>query len=226
MDWSYVAGYFDGEGHVGLHRRGKVEGGVRCLSWYNTHLGSLEAIKAFMGCGNVRQTKQESHQNKPGYTLGVSNRRDILMVLGFMMPHLIIKREAAERLAKHLAIHTREVSPNFGKLAAMSDDELRRLYCDRRLSVGQIARQVGVSHSAVCNRLKRADVERRPFDGSHMKGVPKSEETRRRMKESRRRMWADPEFRAKHSKILSANMIKYQAARKLAAKGQANNHNA
>jgi hypothetical protein len=193
MDWSYVAGYFDGEGHVSLHRC-KNGNTMRCLSWYNTHLGSLEAMRDFMGCGKIG-ARNRTNRTLPAYALVVGRKVDMLKVLDGMIPHLIVKKEAAEKLRQFLST-VGEQSPNFGKIAAVSDDQLKRWYYDEGKSCTEIGGLVGVGRTAVYQALKSRGFPLRPNGGHHMKGKAKSEETKQRMRESRQKMWEDPEFRA------------------------------
>ncbi len=47
MDWSYVAGFFDGEGHVGLHPA-KHGGKQILLTMSNTHAATVAALHVFL----------------------------------------------------------------------------------------------------------------------------------------------------------------------------------
>jgi hypothetical protein len=192
MDWGYVAGYFDGEGHVSMHATKK---GIRtrALAWYNSHLPSLEAMQAFMGAGHI--VARTRGKKKPVYTLTVGRRADLVRVLEAMIPHLLVKREAAEALLLNLD-GVGDLSENFGKVAAVSSEQLLRWYHDEGKSYTDIAKDLGVSPSAIAQAFRVRGLPRRPAGGDRMKGVPKSDETRRRMVETRRRLWSDPEFRA------------------------------
>ena len=61
----------------------------------------------------------------------------MLKVLDGMIPHLIVKKEAAEKLRQFLST-VGEQSPNFGKIAAVSDDQLKRWYYDEGKSCTEI----------------------------------------------------------------------------------------
>lgn len=193
MDWSYIAGYFDGEGHVSLHPMRRNRGDMqRSLTWYNTHLESLEAMKVFMGCGNILQSRGTT---KPKYTLCITRRQDMLRVLDKLIPLLIIKREAAEKLREFLQT-VKDGSPNFGNVAAVSTEQLIQWYHVEGKSYREIAAALNVNPSAIAQAFRIRKIKARPAGGAFMRNTPKSEETRRRMKESRRKMWDDPEFRA------------------------------
>jgi hypothetical protein len=196
MDWSYIAGYFDGEGHVSMHnsKRGTVVSG---LSWYNTNLSSLEKMQDFMGIGHIRQCKQQSHQNKPGHVLSVTRKDDMLAAINMMLPHLLIKCDETRMLRCHLLANVDAYRmKNFGKVTSLPVGQLSVWYCDEGMSIAEIAKKLGVSHGAVCNQMKRIGMNVRRAGGSSLKGKPKSEQTRANMKLSRQKMWRDPAFRA------------------------------
>ena len=57
MDWSYVAGFFDGEGNIHMQRISDKNGEVKyfqvTLRIYNTDLNVLAKIQEFIGCGKL-----------------------------------------------------------------------------------------------------------------------------------------------------------------------------
>ena len=194
MDWSYVAGYFDGEGSVCHHANGRGRK-TTGLAWYNSHRKSLEMIRDFMSAGHLRERPIRSHQKAPVCVLTVSRRSDLLRVLDEMIPHLIVKREAAERLREYVQTSVRDESPGFGKIVAVPTEQLAQWYHGEGKSYADIGRLVGVSPGAVARVFRKRGLLPRPVGSAYLKGVAKSEATRRRMKESRRRMWQDPAFR-------------------------------
>lgn len=156
MDWSYIAGYFDGEGHVenGTYR-GKP---ARRLSWTNTHRASIEAIRAFMGVGQVRMRRLVNDRWRPAYTLTLVRREHLLRVLDLMIPHLIVKRAQAEALRAATAAGDAAKSAGLGRVAAMSTDQLREWYEERHESVALIAWRLGVGQPAVSRMLRRRGI--------------------------------------------------------------------
>jgi hypothetical protein len=187
IDWGYVSGYFDGEGHVSCApvKRG---GRTRALIWYNTHLSSLEAIKQFIGCGSIRLRTKRSHQNKDGYTLTITRKADLLRVIDAMVPYLLIKGAEALRLRAYLVEHVDDTrSANLGKLAAIDSETLRRWHYEESLSFADISRRVGVTPGAVLQMMKRRGIPMRPLYDGRLQGRPKSEETKRRISATKRR---------------------------------------
>jgi hypothetical protein len=208
MDWAYIAGYFDGEGcvHNTPTKRGTK---TTCLAWYNTHVESLQAICDFMEVGSVRARPEGSSGfggKKPAYELKITNKAGLLHALDNMLPHLIVKRKKAEALKCYLIEHVDETRMiSFGAVARTSTEQLRAWYMAGE-SYAQIGARLGVHHSAVLQAFKLRGLKARPAGGAHSKGVPKSEETKRRMRASRRRMWEDPAFRASQLRNLSRGM--------------------
>jgi DNA-binding CsgD family transcriptional regulator len=170
MDWAYVAGYFDGEGHVNFKAYpSRPHYPMIYLSWANTHRASLEAMQAFMACGILRSaTKKEGY--KQGYELSISRVEDILRVGHAMLPHLLIKQDAlAEMLA--WAQNSRKSSPEtWGLLTKIGPDEITRLYYEEGLTQRQIAERLGVSDSGVSTFFLRNGIKGRrrgPQEGAY-----------------------------------------------------------
>jgi hypothetical protein len=151
MDWSYVAGYFDGEGHVHFKAApSRPNYKLVSLSWANTHLGSLEAIRDFMGCGIVQNGAKKAGY-RPGYFLMVARVEDILRVGECLVPHLIVKREALIEMLAWAREHRQPQTANWGLLAKLGVEEVTRLYHEEGLTQKQIAMRVGVGSGAVAN---------------------------------------------------------------------------
>lgn len=207
MDWGYVAGYFDGEGHVSLALKSRGDK-TRGLGWYNTHVESLNAIRDFMGVGRVRlRAKSSGLGTKPAYELCITSKVALLHVLEHMIPHLIIKRSRAEELRDYLMNHVNERRmEHFGKVASVSTEQLRAWYHDEGKSQSQIAKLLGgVTPSCITQAFKLRGIEARKAGGDHQKGVQKSPETRARMQAARKALWADPAFRARQVELREQN---------------------
>jgi len=183
MDWQYIAGYFDGEGHVSLHQTGRGDR-THGLAWYNTNLDSLEAMQSFMGAGTIVARHNHGFGKKTSYILSVTRKLDLLRVLDELIPSLIIKQRAARELRQDLIDNVDEHRmDNFGKVSSVGDDQLKQWHFAEGRSVTEIAAMVGVSHAAVSRSFKLRGIKP---DRKSLKGVPKSEETRRRMTVARR----------------------------------------
>lgn len=208
MDWSYVAGYFDGEGTAGLWRQRKY-GYLARISWCNTHEESLRAIQAFIGCGHMSKPRTHGLGSKPVFVLSVSRRADIIRVLDAMMPHLIIKRDVSAKVRDHALHNIKDEPGRRGQVVALTEDELRQLHWGDGHSIMEISRQLGVSHSAVSRVMKQRGIPVRSRAG--MKMPPRSEETRARMRMARARLWADPDVKERHIQAMSDGWARWRA---------------
>lgn len=201
MDWSYIAGYFDGEGNVGLYpargRHGKkTTSKITALAWYNSHRESLQAMREFMGVGFVGLSHKGGFEGstKPVYVLRITRKLALIRVIDAMEPHLLVKRDACLALRQHLIDHVNEKrAENFGKLLTIPREDLRRLYEDEGLTFAQIAERYQATGSGISRVFHLHGLVARGH-ADHMKGRPKSRETRARMKASRAKMWADPDY--------------------------------
>lgn len=207
MDWSYVAGYFDGEGHVSMHmtNRGKP---TAALIWHNSHRGSLEAIRDFMVAGHIVQRKIRPHQRRPVCVLTVSRRSDLLRVLEAMTPHLIVKRGEAESLMRHVRDSVKDASPHFGRVAKVPTEQLVAWYHNEGKSYGEIGRMLGVHSTAIAQAFCVRGLKARPAGGGFKKGVAMTAETKQRIREAHQRRWQDPAFAARQRAILSGGRAK------------------
>jgi hypothetical protein len=104
MDWEYVAGFLDGEGTVGMWAAQGRPSAITRLSWYNTHVQTLERLNDFIGYGSVRQKTWRSQRqgSKPIYELTIGTRAHLRPVLQQVIPYLIEKRSAAEAMLQHI----------------------------------------------------------------------------------------------------------------------------
>ena len=204
MDWSYIAGYFDGEGHVGLHAHGtRPNSKVVSLTWYNSDKQSLDDMQAFMGVGRVVLGSQSGLGTKPMYELVISSKLHMLYALDNMLPTLRIKKKPAEELRQHLLDNVDETrAKNYGVLLAIPESRYRQLYEEEGKSLAEIAAIFDATPSGILRIFRVYGIERRGNPGMR-KGMPKSPETRARMKASRSKLWEDPTFRAQQLQNLS-----------------------
>lgn len=212
MDWGYIAGYFDGEGTAGAYRNGR-DRGVHCsLVWHNTHRASLDAMRAFIGCGTVRQRKKKKDSYRPMYGLHIERRQDMLRVIPELIERCIVKSEV---LANLLAIveGKRDQSPGWGNLSAAGPEEVRRLYWDQGLSQSEIGLKYGVGQSAVRLYMKRHKIATRSLKAAGQIAVenrnPDVEKARReKIAAAKRRHWQDPEYRTRQTAAIKVGKRK------------------
>jgi DNA-binding XRE family transcriptional regulator len=170
MDWSYIAGYFDGEGHVHFKAApSRPDYILISLSWANTHKRSLEAIKEFIGCGILNPaTKKEGY--KLGYCLAITRVADILRVGEAMLPYLLIKQQELQEMMEWAKVHRTAQKETWGILGRVGAEEITRLYHVEGLTQRQIAEKIGVSDGAVASFFLRHGINGRrrgPAEGAY-----------------------------------------------------------
>lgn len=199
MDWSYVAGYFDGEGNVYLKKAGTRSSRGASLSWFNTHRESLEAIHEFIGAGVLKEQKMARLSTKQPYVIVVSQCEEVVRVASAMHPFSIVKRDQLPAAIEE-ARATTPMTKSSGNLAAMGPEWVRARYWDEGLLQEEIGALVGVSRAAVKNYMQRQGIPARDASEVHRRieanRPPEAEaERRRKLSESRRALWQDPAYR-------------------------------
>jgi hypothetical protein len=134
VDWSYVAGFVDGEGSLCIHRGGTyVYKGVPRWPTYrpliavsNNHRGVLEQMRDFIGFGSIHNHPRSSPNAKLGYALHLSGFR-IAPVLEKLQPLLIIKKRQAEVMLAFIERRRRQKTRPFTSEDYAHVEEMRRL---------------------------------------------------------------------------------------------------
>jgi len=97
MDWSYIAGFFDGEGSV-IKNYNQTGRPYPYLSWSNTNKEVLDRVCEFLIDNNIRAKVNHwangdvnNHGWKDKYWLTVYDKESVLTCIYAMHPHLIIK---------------------------------------------------------------------------------------------------------------------------------------
>jgi len=161
MNWSYVTGFFDGEGSASIRREGSNRWFTARLSFANTNLQSLKDIQAFINCGNIiRQGRKKPHY-RTVYRLDIWRWRDVRRVARCMLRHSIVKREALRELLHLIETHKWN---NRGKLDAIDPARIRAMY-DAGLSASAIGRHLGFSEGGIFAKMIRSGIRRRPAGG-------------------------------------------------------------
>lgn len=170
MDWSYVAGYFDGEGSVKFSAApSRPNYTLIGLTWGNTHLESLEAIHAFIGCGTWAHSKVYGGY-KQMHQLKVERVEDILRVGTAMLPFLIIRRDTVGTMLTWAREHREPQHHNWGSLNDVGVVEMTRLYHEEGLTQAQIGEKFRVSAGAVSTFFLRHGIKGRrrgPKEGAY-----------------------------------------------------------
>lgn len=104
-DWSYAAGYIDGEGSMAIRKLDSGRWTTYCarLSVSNTHRESLEFVASIIG-GKVRERKILKHNIKPLFDFEIVARGLLLRCLPKLFPFLRIKHRHAELMLRFVAL--------------------------------------------------------------------------------------------------------------------------
>lgn len=104
-DWSYAAGYIDGEGCLAIRKqtRGRWPWYCARLSVSNTHRESLEFVTSIIG-GTVRERNLLECNLKPLFNFEIVARGLLLRCLPKLLPFLRIKHRHAELMLRFVAL--------------------------------------------------------------------------------------------------------------------------
>jgi predicted DNA-binding protein YlxM (UPF0122 family) len=160
MNWSYIAAFLDGEGSIMIDRRIPR---IR-ISITNTNKDVMEEICKFVGFGKVyciqAKNRKKQRQRKDQYWFSVNSHEDAIYFLKKVMRFLIVKREKAKEALEFAEKHRWS---NLGKLRHVSKEELIDLYCNKGMTLKQIADKFGVSVNAIWCKMKRLEIPRRVY---------------------------------------------------------------
>lgn len=130
VSWSYIAGFFDGEGSITHNGRGFR------VTIPQTNLGVLLEIKKFTGVGYVIKIAKRRAHWKTAWIFYVASQRDVRSFLRRVQPNLILKRTRIARILKKLD-------------RIVSDQRRRHTIAQTRKLRAKYLRQSGLSYRAI-----------------------------------------------------------------------------
>jgi len=136
MTWSYIAGFFDGEGSIGHNGKGFR------VTIPQTNEQVLQELKKFSKMGNVIATAKRKAHWKDNWVYYVARQEDVQVFLRRVLPHLIVKRSAVEQAIKKIA-PLLVVQKQRATLAKHRREEVKILR-EKGLSYRVIGRKVGI----------------------------------------------------------------------------------
>jgi len=93
MDWSYIAGFFDGEGSL------TISGKTHRITIPQTNELVLNSIQNFVGRGSVFPVKKRKIHWKDSWIYCITKQEDVLYFLSNIESFLIVKKElVAQRM--------------------------------------------------------------------------------------------------------------------------------
>lgn len=100
----YLAGFLDGDGTVGLYRRGVAGRFTPSVGFFNTHLPTIDHIARLLG-GEGFSRSAAVHCTKFGrctvYRVDIRSVADCLHVLETIYPYLVTKRQQADIVMRY-----------------------------------------------------------------------------------------------------------------------------
>jgi len=96
MNWSYIAGFFDGEGSLTHNGRGFR------ITIPNTNEDVINAIHIFTGIGNVIKLRKREIHWKDSWLYYIACKRDVYVFLKKTAPYLIVKKKHALQVIPYL----------------------------------------------------------------------------------------------------------------------------
>ena len=127
---SYLAGFIDGEGSIGLNKELDKRKGPRyfhyrpSLQIVNTHEGVMKFIHQQLGYGDYRHVGENRRHHRGIYRVAVRNQGYLLELLKCLLPYLIIKRRQAELLVEYIEQRQNAWAKGWHKPTTARDHEI------------------------------------------------------------------------------------------------------
>ena len=96
MNWSYIAGFFDGEGSISPNN-----GGFR-VSIPQTSEQVFSEIRDFTKMGFILSLKKRRDHWSDSWIYYLASKQDVCIFLENMLPHLVVKKELAQNAIRIL----------------------------------------------------------------------------------------------------------------------------
>lgn len=154
MDWSYIAGFFDGEGCVSI---GKNKRPVCTIAQTNGDHRVIEKIQEFLRSNaiptSVVDYVKRSPKHKPSKTLLITSSFAVEDFLSRCLPYLIVKRPKSEIALQQLR------QPNLVRKARESSTEqAAREYALGELNRTEAASKYGVGYRRLSRKMKELGI--------------------------------------------------------------------
>ena len=154
MNWSYIAGFFDGEGYCSFKGTGTTKAYV-VLGFSNTNRLVLEEIRSFL---SIKKLITGRIGNYPGskkicYTLCIQGHKTILKIAKNLLKYSIVKRGELQKLVDF-------IENKRWKKSCPDIEALKELYFNQKLTCSEIAEKYGVHLQTICRAFKKHNIRR------------------------------------------------------------------
>lgn len=124
MDWSYIAGFFDGEGNLYIARSRSFKNGnvshYITIRIYQDNIDVLEQIKQFLGFGQIYKYTNKTAE------LSFNKKKDVQSFLMNIRDKIVVKKQQVDYILNNF---TFERESNMG----FNIDEFRKLIARRNV---------------------------------------------------------------------------------------------
>jgi len=150
MDINYIAGFFDGEGTVGIYGKGTK---LRArISISQTDENVLTLIKLHFGYGNVYKVGRTKDNWKDAWVYAIQDTNDVVDFLTKITPFLIVKKDIALDVLFKALERGSEIN---NRRNIRIDNKLKAIELNKDgLSLRKIAYILGVSRMAISRMLE------------------------------------------------------------------------
>jgi hypothetical protein len=121
----YLAAYLDGEGGIQITRTTRKDREYTIalhpvVYFTNTNRESIDTLKQWISAGTTVVARQREGR-KPGFVLHVTGTKNVLVLLGCLRPHLIIKASRADVMLRYCSSRASHLR---GKERRYTEEEL------------------------------------------------------------------------------------------------------
>ena len=105
MTWEYLAGFFDGEGWIGIPSQAEtLHISPRVIITQSKLRGKIlfEEIKSFLSVANIKSTVRCAREDM--WNLNISGRNNVILFIERLMPYLHIKKLEAQDIGRFLKL--------------------------------------------------------------------------------------------------------------------------
>lgn len=150
MDINYIAGFFDGEGTVGIYGKGAKLRARISISQTNENVLSL--IKTNFGYGNVYKVGRTKDHWKDAWVYAIQDVNEVIDFLTKITPFLIVKKEIALDVLSKALERGNEIN---NRRNIRVDNKLKAIKLNKEgLSLRKTASILGVSRMAISRMLE------------------------------------------------------------------------
>ena len=142
VNWSYIAGFIDGEGSITKHGETDYR-----ITVSQTNEEVLKMIQVFTKSGNICQVTKRKEHWKESWVYVVARQKDVLVFLKKIYPYSIVKKNLIRNLIPvitKVVLKQRERKANLQKNIKRS-----KLLRKKGLSYRAIGKKLGIDHGYV-----------------------------------------------------------------------------